>query len=68
MTVTMVVEQVHDRTGQQEQIRQRPQHVRSMFRPQKERCNGKKSAERPARTSSNVDIHVWLLTHFSLRC
>ena len=50
VTVTVVHEQMHQRAGQQEQVRQYSQEVRTVFREQEEPGNRQKTIEHPARS------------------
>jgi hypothetical protein len=64
VAMAMVHEQVHQRAGQQEQIRQYPQHVCAVLCEQKEPGNREKTIEHPAR-SGKVLCFV-LIRHDSL--
>jgi hypothetical protein len=51
VTMSSMVEDVHQRTGQDEQERQSPQQVCPVFRPQKEGRNREEPDQRPLPTA-----------------
>jgi hypothetical protein len=69
MAMPMVHEEVHQRTGQQQQIRQRAEDMGTVFSEQEIRGNGAQheQADGVARTPEAPGFNVMVMVHLFLR-
>jgi hypothetical protein len=68
--MSMVVEEVHERTCRQQQVREDPKQVGPVLCQQEKECNGKKTGQNPFGPGGHASgmIRVSQLTHGDTPC